>query len=226
MGSGLMERLNAVPVLQALAPWCIEEVGIHRIFPAGRFIFRQGDPTTGLWAVLQGRVAVERIDAAGRLVIIGVWQHELIPTSIPGLWDGGSYVGSCRTLDDHTETLWIPRERVLDWLSAVPEFADRLCCYLADRFLLIQKFDGDTRGRPLPAQLAVLLNTLAGRLGSDIPLTHEDLAHMVGAQRETVTRTLAQFAHQGWIDIRYGHIWVLDGPRLARAAGEIEATSI
>ncbi len=221
-----MEGLNMIPVLQALPPAYVEEVGVYRSFPAGRLIFRQGEPTNGLWAVLHGRAAVERVDAAGRLVIVGVWHQDLIPLSIAGLWDGAPHVASCRALDNRTETWWTPRERVLEWISSVPEFADRLCWYLADRLRFIQKLDGDTRGRPLPEQLAVLLSTLAGRFGPDIPLTHEDLAHMVGAQRETVTRTLAQFARQGWIDIRYGHISVHDIARLKRTAGEAKEVSI
>jgi CRP/FNR family cyclic AMP-dependent transcriptional regulator len=215
-----METITSLAVLQALPAQEAENYGVYRTFSADQLIFRQGDPTTGLWAVVGGRVAIERGDASGRVVIVAVWQHEIIPVSIAGLRDGAPYVASCRALDADTRTWWAPREHVLRWMAQAPGFAEQLCWYVADRFRYIQALDGDTRGRPLAGQLAVILSTLARRFGPDITLTHEELAHMVGAQRETVTRVLAHFARRGWIDSRYGRILVRDLAGLTEETGE------
>ncbi len=69
-------------------------------------------------------------------------------------------------------------------------------------------------------QLAVILSTLCERTGPDIALTHEDLAHMVGVKRETVTRCLTDFRHQGWVDSHYGRITVRNPDALRRLAAE------
>ena len=73
---------------------------------------------------------------------------------------------------------------------------------------------------PLPRRLHVLLWHLANRWatldGGDVvlpmPLTHEALAELVGAQRPPVTTALAELRRQGAISQRDGGVWILRGP--------------
>ena len=56
-----------------------------------------------------------------------------------------------------------------------------------------------------------------GRVGVDgfvldLPLTHELLAEMVGSTRETVTRALAQLAHEGTVQHERGRYRLAAGP--------------
>jgi CRP/FNR family cyclic AMP-dependent transcriptional regulator len=72
---------------------------------------------------------------------------------------------------------------------------------------------------PLPRRLHVLLWHLADRWatvdGDDavlpMPLTHEALAKLVGAERPPVTTALAALRRQGAVSQRRGSVWILHG---------------
>jgi hypothetical protein len=74
--------------------------------------------------------------------------------------------------------------------------------------------------RPLSRRLHVLLWHLADRWatldGGDVvlplPLTHQALAELVGAQRPPVSTALAELRRQGAISRRDGGVWILRGP--------------
>jgi CRP/FNR family cyclic AMP-dependent transcriptional regulator len=208
-----------VPLFAGVPPDRLHAAIVIRDFTAGTLIFRQDDPTSGLWVILSGRVAVERLGPDGGVYTTGVWQPgELI--GIAGLWDGSGYPASARALDNPTTLLWMDRGRFLTLHRQIPAFAEAVSRALASRLRYIQETVADTRGRPTAVQLALILATLCDRTGPDIALTHEDLAHMLGAKRETVTRCLTEFRHQGWVDSHYGHLTVRDSDALRRLATE------
>jgi hypothetical protein len=49
-------------------------------------------------------------------------------------------------------------------------------------------------------------------------LTQEEIAQLVGASRETVNKSLADFAHRGWIKLEGKSVLICDSERLARRA--------
>jgi len=54
-------------------------------------------------------------------------------------------------------------------------------------------------------------------------LSHQELANLIGATRETVTSILGQLQRRGWVAIERRQITVLDRQRLADEADETEA---
>ena len=50
----------------------------------------------------------------------------------------------------------------------------------------------------------------------DKPLTHQTIAHLVGASRETISRALRDFVQAGWIASERRRIRVLDREALER----------
>jgi CRP/FNR family cyclic AMP-dependent transcriptional regulator len=200
---------DAIPLLAGLTPTQRQAATITRRFAPGSVIFWQGEATTGLWIILEGRVAVERTGPDGAIYTTGVWHPgEII--GIAGLWDGSGYPASARALDDPTVLLWMARDRFLELHRTVPPFAEAVSRTLAARLRFVQETVADTRGRPAAVQLAVILATLAERAGPEITLTHEDLAHMMGAKRETVSRILSEFHQHGWVEVHYGRLTVRD----------------
>jgi CRP/FNR family cyclic AMP-dependent transcriptional regulator len=63
-------------------------------------------------------------------------------------------------------------------------------------------------------RLARLLLDLGA--GGEVGLSHQDLARMVGATRETVTKLLGEWALQGVVDLGYRRVEVRDPKALAR----------
>ncbi len=63
----------------------------------------------------------------------------------------------------------------------------------------------------LDARLAVfLLDEVARRGTTDLPLTHDEAARHIGSAREAVSRMLKSFADQGVVALTRGHVEVLD----------------
>jgi CRP/FNR family transcriptional regulator len=192
-----------------------------RQYPREQRIFEQDEPTTGLWFVIDGRVAVERVGADGTLTTIGVWIAGDI-VGIAGLWDGSGYPASARALTSPTILGWIEREAVLDLHQKVPAFGLEVSRMLAERLRLVQESVADRLGRPMVSQVASMLATLSQRMGATIPLTHEDLAHMIGTHRETVSRALQVLARYGAVALQHGTIVILNRSKLDECAEGIE----
>jgi CRP-like cAMP-binding protein len=53
-------------------PATVQAVGVERVLAPGQALFRLGDPTAGIYEVLQGEVQMVRVDASGRETILYV----------------------------------------------------------------------------------------------------------------------------------------------------------
>jgi CRP-like cAMP-binding protein len=205
---------GSLTLFQSIPANVLDENGVTRTFTSGEFVFRQGEPTSGLWVIVEGRTAIERTGSDGLVYTTGIWQPGDI-VGIAGIWDGSGYPATARTLDNPTRLFWMERERFLRLHRTLPDFGESVSRMLAARLRYIQELVSDTRGRPVAIQVAVILSTLSAREGLDVALTHEDLAHMVGTKRETVSRVLADFQRRGWVESGYRHIRIVNRDRLA-----------
>jgi CRP/FNR family cyclic AMP-dependent transcriptional regulator len=73
----------------------------------------------------------------------------------------------------------------------------------------------------VPGRIAKLLLDFAQEGQSETiekPLTHQTIAHMIGASRETVSRTVRDFQNQGLIKVERRRISVANRPALKQLA--------
>lgn len=204
--------------MRALPAEVVEQTLVARRYTNGDTIFAQGEPTTGLWFGLEGRVAVERAGADGRLATPGVWVRGEI-VGVAGVWDQSGYPASARALDRPTVMGWIARDTTLALHQKFPAFGLEVSRLLAERLRYIQESVSDRLGKPMVQQVAALLRALMARMGPTIALTHEDLAHIIGTHRETVSRAVQELVRRGVVKAGHGSIVVID-------AGELEAISL
>ncbi len=204
---------RAVPLLDLIPAAQRAETVVERRYRAGDHIFQQGEATTGLWFVLDGRVAVERVGADGSLSTTGVWTAGDM-VGIAGLWDRRGYPASARALSSPTVMGWLARDGVMRLHQEVPAFGLEVSRLLAERLRFVQESVAGRLGRPIVNQVAAVLCTLSDRMGPSVGLTHEDLAHIIGTHRETVTRALHELAQDGALHSRHGAVDVLDRQKL------------
>ena len=62
------------------------------------------------------------------------------------------------------------------------------------------------------------IGAVVARERKALGLTQEELAQLVGASRETVNKSLADFVSRGWIRLEGRAVTLLDVDRLARRA--------
>jgi CRP-like cAMP-binding protein len=99
-------------------------------------------------------------------------------------------------------------------------YAAAWATYLADEFIRATTQDVRTRA-------AVVLIRLMDTLGtSEIPLSQEQIAGLIGTRRETLALTLGEMRRQRILDTRYRRIRILNRPALLRDARDTYPTCI
>ncbi len=96
-------------------------------------------------------------------------------------------------------------------------FMMRISDQVSDALTLLDDF----RGRDVASRLARVLVRFSREYGVptehgvriELPVTHQDLANMIGTARETVSRNMARFRQQGYV--RDGHMATLEIVNLA-----------
>jgi CRP-like cAMP-binding protein len=71
----------------------------------------------------------------------------------------------------------------------------------------------------VPGRIARVILDAAAEGGSDVierPLTHQTIAHVIGASRETVSRAMREFVESGWISTDRRRIRVTDKSALEK----------
>ena len=192
-------------------------------YPAGSFLMRQGEPANFVLVLTAGEVAIVSPVRGGAEQVHSIVRAGQLIGELALLTDGRRTAGVRAT---SPATAWaIGRDDFWAFLDATPGASSALLRQvaeiLADREALIDDLLSlDVKGR-----LAKVLLGLAERLGEPdaaggirvtVHLTHRELAGMVGASRENVSRALAAFRRRGFVDYDGESLRLLDLEALRR----------
>ena len=193
-----------------------ELVSIARLkrFAKGEFVFSAGSPGETVYFLRQGKIKIGQLSPHGREVIL--WF--CLPGEIFGLAEvarGGGRVVNAQACED-TEVLAVSQNEYKAFLETHAGVA-LLCMQvlssrlrvLGDMFINLVADDVDTR----IAKLILRLCARYGVRGSkdillNIPLTHQEIADMVGTTRQTVTSVLGRLRRQGVLSIENHRILI------------------
>ena len=221
-----VDFLATVPLLSRIPPEELRqfaEVTREKEYPKGSVILFEDDPGDSLFIVRDGRVKVVLVAEDGREVILGVL----------GV---GEHFGELSLIDDQPRSahviamedstlLVLRRDDFRRRVEATPLVAWSLLGELSRR---LRRADGKIGGLVLldvPGRIARLLLDYIEEAGSQTiekPITHQMIAQMIGASRETVSRALREFQDAGWIRVVRRRITVMDGAALtARARARV-----
>jgi CRP/FNR family cyclic AMP-dependent transcriptional regulator len=195
------------------------ELTREKSYPKGSVILFEDDPGDSLFIVRDGRVKVVLVGEDGREVILGV----LGP---------GEHFGELSLIDEQPRSAHvIAMEDTNVLVLRSDDFRRRVEANPAVAWVLMQELsrrlrraDGKIHGLALldvPGRIARLLLDFASDDNGDKiekPLTHQTIAHMIGASRETVSRTMRDFQNQGWINVERRRIALADRAALKRCA--------
>lgn len=184
----------------------------------GNAIFAEGEPATGLWVILAGRVRLVRSSPRGREQTLHVESAGATLAEVP-LFDGGGYVATALAQTD-ARLLFLPRPALLDLCRRRPEVALGVIAVLARRVRAFAALIEDLALRNVTARLARLLLTEARQDGNVVDLsgTREEVALRLGTARELVSRSLSQLRAAGVVVVRGRRVWLTDERRLAAIA--------
>ena len=190
----------------------------------GEILFREGETEDRLYVVVAGKIKLGRSGSAGRENLLAV----LGPGQMFGelsVFDPGPR-STTATAVTAVEVRTLEHDELMRWIEGHPEVARSLLAQLAGRLRRAHDVVADLVFSDVPGRVAKQLLELARRFGDrkddgvhvHHDLTQEELAQLVGASRETVTKALADFAARGWIRLEPRSVTLLDVERVERRA--------
>lgn len=190
----------------------------------GEVLFEEGDPGNRLYIITEGKVKLGHTSSDGRENLLAV----LGPGEIIGeltLFDPGPRSTTATAVSPVT-LLHLDHADLVVILDTNPTMSKHMLRALARRLRRTNESLADLVFSDVPGRVAKALLDLADRFGSStdegvhVPhdLTQEELAQLVGASRETVNKSLADFVSRGWIQLEGRAVTLLDLDRLARRA--------
>ncbi len=170
-----------------------------RTLERGDLLFAQGDPSTELFVVVEGNIAIATKSTDGRESLVAVMEAGGLFGEL-GLFDDGPRSADARALTPAT-VVALGFEHVRDVLNEQPDLLWIVVRLLALRLRATDEALADAVFLDVPARTAKRLLELAGDEDEvELPMTQEDLAGLVGASRERVNKALALFVKLGWVE--------------------------
>jgi CRP/FNR family cyclic AMP-dependent transcriptional regulator len=188
-------------------------------FRNGDIVFSQSQPVTALFILKKGRVRIFRVTEDGKALTMAILEA--------GAVFGEMMLVGQRMYDNYAEAIedsqicQLSVREVERHMLSDPRIAIRVSRYLGEQVARLEERLTDLALRPLIARVASTLVRLAGpqratRPGNvTIRLTHDQLAGLLGATRESTSKTMADLASRGLIRQARGRIVLVDLERLA-----------
>ena len=178
------------------------------------FIYIAGDRAEFVYILKQGRVKLSVLSESGREIAIDIIQ----PGEIFGefaLVDDSLRSNMAQALDD--VVIWIfAKHDFTRFLTGQPKLAMNYIKLVGDRRRRMEKKLSDITSKAVSGRICELLHELATgsaeieAVASDylVPLTHQDVASLIGAARQTTTTILNDLERRGIIELGRGWIRV------------------
>jgi CRP/FNR family transcriptional regulator, cyclic AMP receptor protein len=197
-------------------------------YPKGAMLFVEGQESRGAFILCSGKAKLYTSSAEGRTIILRI----VMPGEVLGLTstiDNEPYEATVEILEP-SQVNFLPRTQFLRFLTqhsdASLHVAKQLSANCAGAYAEIRCLGLSASCAEKLARM--LLRWAAPELRSSerkevritLPLTHEEIAQMIGSSRETVTRLFAEFRRKQFVTIKGPSIWLRDVQALRKMAGE------
>jgi CRP-like cAMP-binding protein len=187
--------------------------GSLRAVEDGTLLHARGDACDGFYTIASGAVRFTRTTADGHVTTIAVME--------PPSWFGeiSIFDGLPRTHDGHacgpTVLLFHAKSAFKRLLMRHPAIYERFTRMLALRLRATFDMVEEAAVAPLDQRLARRLlelaqlepsamNATTTQCGREVPLTQEELGHLLGKTRQSIAKLLRRWEQQGLLETRYG----------------------
>ncbi len=176
-------------------------------FGKGDFVFRAGAPGSNVYFLRSGKVKIHQLSPLGREIILWFcFSGEIF--GLAEVARGGGRVVNAQACEA-SEVLAVPQEKFRDFLERNPRLAMLSMQVLSSRLRVLGEMFVNLVADDVSTRVAKLILRLSARYGTrvgkevflNIPLTHQEIADMVGTSRQTVTSVLSSLKRQGVLSI-------------------------
>jgi CRP/FNR family transcriptional regulator, cyclic AMP receptor protein len=185
----------------------------------GDTIYSAGQSSETLFLLKRGRVQIYHLSAEGKKLVINTVEPG-------GLFGDMGLTGQSRLFDDYAEAVEVSticamkRGDIEAIILEFPSVGVRLVRILSSRLAELEQRLEESSLRGVTSRLAAALLRVQAQQRGTITITHQELADLVGAHRETVTRTLGDFRERGLIAVQRSRIEIIDFAELRALGGQ------
>ena len=186
----------------------LAEITSASSYPKGATLFVEGQAPRGVFILCSGRVKLSTSSADGRTLIMRISDAGEV-LGLPATITGKPYELTAEVIEP-SQANFIPRSDFLNFLREYGEASLRVAQQLGETYhAAISEMRSIGLAHSAGEKLArFLLEWCAnhgdgkGEIRAKLTLTHEEIAQMIGASRETVTRLFANFKKKEFLQIK------------------------
>jgi CRP-like cAMP-binding protein len=207
--ANLLRTLADAPLLRGLSAQALEEVAakaIEKKVRAGGTLFREGEPASALYVVLEGRMKLTQVAADGHEVLMRfVGQGEAVAAL--ALFGDAAFPVTANAVTDTVVVGW-GQDVLKELFQRHPSLAINAMKLLSERLREVQERFRELATERVAQRIARALLRLVRQAGRreeggvliDLPLSRQDLAEMTGTTLYTVSRVLSEWEEQGILE--------------------------
>jgi len=189
---------------------------VRKLFSSGELLFSEGEPCSGLYIIVKGKVRIFKTSVNGREQVLAVNLPGESVAELP-VFDGGPFPASAVAMED-TEMAFISRRDFHAYCLEHPEVPLKVLSVVGARLRrlvgIIEELSFTTVRQRLIALLVKLAqtegNTTEHGVEFQLPATHQELANQLGTVRELISRNLMRLQAEGLLDVDARQIVVRD----------------
>lgn len=194
--------IDSFPRLSSQDVRFIAGYGTVRRYPKNSIVIHEGDYGDALYVILDGKVKIFASDDNGREIVLNV-QGPFDYFGELALIDRAPRSASAVTTEP-TQLAYVSQPAFQRCLLDEPAIAVKLITSLSGRVRVLTHLVKDLALHNVRERVVHVLGKLAVEQGEKLVilqrLTHQEIADMVGASREMVSRTMKELATDGCID--------------------------
>lgn len=215
-----IDRFPALQALDAETRAKLEAAALIVDFPKSSRLFGPGQSPQSYIMLLDGDVRVSQVSESGReIVLYRVLPGESCALTTACLIGNDDYSAEAVAETD-IKAVAIPRATFDEMIARSSVFRRFVLASFGRRITDLFKLVDEIAFQRVDVRLAhKLLELCAG--GSELAITHQQLAVELGTAREVVSRQLHEFQRRGWLSSSRGSLTLVDRRALERLAREL-----
>lgn len=203
----------------------LSEITSPSTYPKGAMLFVEGQTARGVFILCNGRVKLSTSSTDGRTLIVRIAEPGEV-LGLPATVTGNPYELTADVIEP-AQANFIPRADFLGFLREHGDVSLRVAQQLGETYhAAIAEMRSIGLSHSAGEKLARFLlewcdshGNGAGEIRAKLTLTHEEIAQMIGASRETVTRLFSEFKRKELLQIKGSTLIVRDKIGLKAVAG-------
>jgi CRP-like cAMP-binding protein len=211
----ILNIISAIPLFNGLPDdqlGAIRQIAVEKHYNKGQTIFSEGDETTGLFVVVDGRIKIYKVSSEGKEQILHIFETGQSFGEVT-VFSGQQLPANAQTLAK-SRLLIFPRSAFVGLVTANPSLALNLLAIMSKKLRQFAAQIENLSLKEIPARLASYLIYLAEEQGSGDAVTLNvskgQLASLLGTIPETLSRIFAKLSGQNLIRVEGPKITLLD----------------